>query len=221
LIVFENREFWKSATNPEPLRTPIEAGTGAMVLTEYSCVELGFPGTGNISSNPQFAFPGIGCGSLLVQPSSPCIDNGDPDPAYNDRCSIVAGSGTRNDIGAHGGLGNCGWQRRARPFGLAVHPDTVTELETLGSTHPRLAVFDVAGAYSGLPARLAIVGVNGLPWLPPSYTGIIDVAWSTGDWFASLPVPDNLSAASFTFVAASLDPTFKILISPPVTLTVR
>lgn len=220
-IAFENREYWNGATVPEPLQVPIQYGAGVSVLVEYSCVEIGFAGMGNISSNPQFAFPGTGCGSLLVRPSSPCVDGGDPAPGHDDAVPIVAGSAPRNDMGAHGGPGNRGWERRANPFALAVHPQCVSEVATLGSTYPRCAAFAAEGGHSGLPALLAIVGVNGLPWSPPLDTGIIDIVWSSGDWLTSLVIPDSISAATFTFVAVSIDPNFNLLVSPPVTLKVR
>ncbi|MGC9328144.1 MAG: right-handed parallel beta-helix repeat-containing protein, partial [Candidatus Hinthialibacter sp.] len=53
-------------------------------------------GDGAISEDPQFIDPVAGF--FYLDLSSPCIDAGDPDPAYNDN------DGTRNDMGAYGGL---------------------------------------------------------------------------------------------------------------------
>lgn len=52
-------------------------------------------GTGGFSSDPLFRDPENGDYHLTT--GSPCIDTGDPDPAYNDI------NGTRNDMGAYGG----------------------------------------------------------------------------------------------------------------------
>jgi len=51
------------------------------------------PGTGDISEDPQFS----NTSDFYLDGSSPCIDAGDPAPAYNDI------DGTRNDMGAYGG----------------------------------------------------------------------------------------------------------------------
>ena len=50
---------------------------------------------GNINENPLFVNQENG--DFHLQPGSPCIDTGNPDPQYNDP------DGTRNDMGAYGG----------------------------------------------------------------------------------------------------------------------
>ena len=59
------------------------------------------PGTGSISENPLFVAPDTDGNPYnddwRLQPLSPCIDAGDPDPAFNDP------DGTRNDMGIYGG----------------------------------------------------------------------------------------------------------------------
>ncbi|MFH1778522.1 MAG: right-handed parallel beta-helix repeat-containing protein [Candidatus Omnitrophota bacterium] len=52
----------------------------------YNCT----PGEFDFSQDPQF----VGDGDFRLQPTSPCIDAGDPDEKYNDP------DGTRNDLGA-------------------------------------------------------------------------------------------------------------------------
>ncbi|GAB4273433.1 MAG: hypothetical protein Kow0092_28770 [Deferrisomatales bacterium] len=55
------------------------------------------PGPGDISADPMFA--DAGSGDYHLSEGSPCIDAGDPNPAYDDL------DGTRNDMGAYGGIG--------------------------------------------------------------------------------------------------------------------
>jgi len=55
----------------------------------------GYPGTGNMNSDPQFIDPAGN--NYQLNPGSPCIDSGDPATIYNDL------NGTRNDMGAFGG----------------------------------------------------------------------------------------------------------------------
>ncbi|MCP4709672.1 MAG: right-handed parallel beta-helix repeat-containing protein, partial [Planctomycetes bacterium] len=62
---------------------------------------------GNIDQDPLFIDPGND--DYHLQPGSPCIDAGNPDPQYNDGC-LPPGLGTEmNDMGAYGGPGNCDW----------------------------------------------------------------------------------------------------------------
>lgn len=67
----------------------------------YSAV----PGTGTISVDPQFAYTTnnpnnqVNDGDYRLAAGSPCINAGDPNPAYNDA------DGTRNDMGAFDGNG--------------------------------------------------------------------------------------------------------------------
>jgi hypothetical protein len=76
------------------------------VTVNYCDVQGGWSsGVGNINYGPVFASDSC----LVIQPGSPCIDAGDPDPAYNDVCFPPSLGGVRNDMGAHGGPGGCGW----------------------------------------------------------------------------------------------------------------
>jgi hypothetical protein len=75
------------------------------ITVTYSDVQGGFPGTGNINFNPVLDV--MACREIAA--GSPCIDMGDPDPAYNDACFPPSLGGYRNDMGAHGGPAACGW----------------------------------------------------------------------------------------------------------------
>jgi hypothetical protein len=66
-------------------------------------VQGGWTGSGNIDADPLFAPE-----NFYLTSGSPCVDAGDPDPAYNDPDSSGAAKwpalgGLRNDIGAYGG----------------------------------------------------------------------------------------------------------------------
>ena len=81
------------------------------VTFAYSDVQGGvMPGLGNLSLNPSLCPTNQ---SLLAD--SPCIDAGNPDPAFNDlcmdstACSPLARGGVRNDMGAYGGPRACAW----------------------------------------------------------------------------------------------------------------
>lgn len=77
---------------------------GSVEIT-YSCISGGYTGSGNIDADPLFIEPSAGNGisfngleaNWMLQPNSPAIDAGNPDPIYNDL------DGSRNDMGAYGG----------------------------------------------------------------------------------------------------------------------
>jgi len=77
-------------------------------LVNYSNVEGGFSGTGNIDTDPMFVDQVF---YYLDSLSSPCVDAGNPDPFYNDPEDLLnpgfalwPALGTiRNDMGAYGG----------------------------------------------------------------------------------------------------------------------
>jgi hypothetical protein len=66
--------------------------SGATVTIEYSLIEGGWPGVGNIDGDPLFLNPQGGDYSL--SPRSPCIDAGDP------TSDVPEGGGDRIDMGA-------------------------------------------------------------------------------------------------------------------------
>jgi len=71
----------------------------------YSDIQDGYTGEGNINFNPIFDT----CGPLQIVVGSQCIDAGNPDSQYNDVCFPPSLGTERNDMGAHGGPGACGW----------------------------------------------------------------------------------------------------------------
>jgi hypothetical protein len=79
---------------------------------QYSDVEGGWSGTGNLNVNPRLRSP-----LLLLKFKSPCVDAGNPDPVYDDPESISqpgyaqwpSMGMVRNDMGAYGGPGAACW----------------------------------------------------------------------------------------------------------------
>lgn len=88
--------------------SPDESQISGSINVEYSDVEGGFTGTGNISLNPSFYDT---VNYYLTAESSPCIDAGNPDSIFNDiedplhpGFALWPALGTlRNDMGAYGG----------------------------------------------------------------------------------------------------------------------
>lgn len=87
---------------------PLESSVFGYPIVQYSSVEGGYEGIGNISSDPEFVDSVI---FYLTAAASPCIDAGNPGDMYRDiEDPDIAGSplfpamGTLvNDMGAHGG----------------------------------------------------------------------------------------------------------------------
>ncbi len=80
--------------------------SGGTVNVSYSDInQSGFSGSGNISEDPQF----IDNASFKLDPTSPCVDTGNPDAQYNDRCFPPSLGTARNDMGAYGGEKACLW----------------------------------------------------------------------------------------------------------------
>lgn len=81
--------------------------SGSTAVLSYNCVQGGWTGNGNISSDPLFA-EGT---ELYLSVGSPCIDAGDTSFIYNDNHDSANASvpkfpslgSLRNDIGAYGG----------------------------------------------------------------------------------------------------------------------
>jgi hypothetical protein len=98
-VLIKNNLVWGN-TSPSNLQV-----SGALNVT-YSLIQGGYPGAGNIDSNPLFADT-----NYILQSSSPCIDRGDSSTIYNDlpdagnpsNAKYPSRGTVRNDIGAYGG----------------------------------------------------------------------------------------------------------------------
>jgi len=102
-VVSQNNLIWG---NLQAGSGPIAYLGGGNFSVNYSDVEGGYAGTGNINLNPMFADS-----SLYLKNDSPCIDAGNPSVQFNDPenpaspgNALFPSMGTpRNDIGAYGG----------------------------------------------------------------------------------------------------------------------
>ena len=79
----------------------IQGGLEA-VYSEYGWLDWG---QGNIDADPLF----IGPADYHLSSGSSCIDAGNSNPSYNDACFPPSMGTERNDMGAYGGPGACGW----------------------------------------------------------------------------------------------------------------
>ena len=70
----------------------IEIDAGSSVTATYSDIQFGWTGTGNIDADPLFV--DMNNGNFNLQPTSPCIDSGDP-------TSPLDPNGSRVDMGAY------------------------------------------------------------------------------------------------------------------------
>jgi len=95
--------------------TPDQIAEGYSVLAVcYSDIEGGWSGVGNIDQDPLFYENPIFGLNFLLEPSSPCIDTGDPsieDSIYDwhPRWPDWYPNAARSDMGAYGGPGNREW----------------------------------------------------------------------------------------------------------------
>ena len=106
------------------------------VCVDYSTVQNEFAGKcgeHNIPFNPAFGGAGTTLCDLTIIGFSPCIDAGDPDPAFNDSGNCIGPPfGTeRNDMGAHGGPGAC-WTYPSQSCPGDLNCDGVVNLVDLG-----------------------------------------------------------------------------------------
>ena len=153
------------------------------VLTmDYACINSGFPGTGNISDDPQFE-AGPVSDYELAEPS-PCVDAGDPAPAWDDAAVPPAKGGSRCDMGAFGGPGadgwdwgppvivsdspawGAGWQLVSVPL-VAESMDVSEVLDDVAAAGNELtnAVFAFDGAYSVYPGGFTCAAAGEGYWL--------------------------------------------------------
>ncbi len=120
-VNLSNSILWANLSPSVPAQTYIAPAYGGTITLEYSDVQGGYAGTGNISTNPMFTGDW-----LLLEEESFCIDVGDTGAAFNDNpwpstpseARWPSHGGLRNDMGAYGGPG-------CYPFELApFHADS-------------------------------------------------------------------------------------------------
>jgi hypothetical protein len=112
--VLPNNIVWGNMAGNGP---QIRVRSGQGVVT-YSDIEGGWAGTGNTAWDPLFAASG-----LILQPTSPCVDSGNPGFSIQDPADLAsqgsalfpAQGARRNDMGAYGGPG-------CRPFPVFDQP---------------------------------------------------------------------------------------------------
>ena len=79
----------------------VQGGEAAVYVDESTLNWL----DGNIDEDPLF----VGVDDFHLAEWSPCIDAGHPYASYNDACYPPSMGAERNDMGAYGGPGACGW----------------------------------------------------------------------------------------------------------------
>jgi hypothetical protein len=102
-MTLRNNIIWG---NSAPTGPNIRLRSGGSAAVSYSDVEGGWAGTGNLNAGPEFVDT-----TLILSPSSPCVDAGDSASVYNDPMDTTnpgnarwPSRGTvRNDMGAYGG----------------------------------------------------------------------------------------------------------------------
>ena len=90
------------------------------VFTEFSNIEGGFSGLGNIDLDPLF----VDTVACCLRTKSPCVDAGNPDIKYNDS------DGSRNDMGCYGGNGMDG------PTDVKILNNLIPEKFILSQNYP-------------------------------------------------------------------------------------
>jgi parallel beta-helix repeat protein len=171
-IAVTNSIFWGNTP------AQILVGQGFPLLMGYSDVQGGYPGTENTAVNPVFT----SLATYSILDASPCVDAGNPDPAFNDLCFPPSFGTTRNDMGAYGGPGACNW-----PIAPRITAQPLSQLTCVG----RPVSFDVAAvgdgplsyqwAFNGTPIARATDPTYSLSSVTTNDTGIYSV--TVGDSF--------------------------------------
>jgi len=166
---------------------------GTAVAT-YSNIEGSHPGTGNINFNPVFSGPGCEPEHFALQPFSPCIDAGDPAASANDSCRPPAQGTGRNDIGALGGPGNCGFTGPsvivcgAQTYGTLMQPggDITLDWNATGNAPPHPGTISIG---NGTPSTAGLMLIS----LAPA-NSVIGGVTILVDLSSVNPVPIQLNA---------------------------
>lgn len=125
---------------------------------EFSDVQGGNPGPGNINVNPVFA----SLSDLRIVPGSSCIDAGDSSAASNDGCRPPGLGTERNDMGAHGGPSNRGWLDSCVVAAVEELPIRVPSAFALFQNYPNPFNPETRIKYH-LPATSGVNGQAGIP----------------------------------------------------------
>ncbi|MFA6456711.1 MAG: choice-of-anchor D domain-containing protein [Bacteroidota bacterium] len=153
---------------------------GGSPQVEYNDIMGGYPGTGNIDADPQFADT-----AFVLKHTSPCIDAGDTSSVFSDPLDAEVvrypAQGTaRNDMGAYGGPRSISFFAFSRPsvflpldlvnFGLMLPGDSVTVGLTVVNFGSKTAVIDSirlpSGDFSAVAAMPMTLDVNTLASIP-------------------------------------------------------
>jgi len=103
---FQGPEIWIGTIDrPSNLTVAYSDVQGAESAAHVETGSILIWSDGNIDSDPLF----VGGDDYHLNPLSPCIDAGYPEFSHEDECFPPSLGAGRNDMGAYGGLGGCGW----------------------------------------------------------------------------------------------------------------
>ena len=164
-VVFENLEegIFSSGGTASVLNSIVYSNNGGGVqvqgalTVDYTDIQGGYPGTGNINYNPAFIGNGSESSDFRLSPWSPCVDFGNQGQAYDDACLAPGLGTTRNDMGAWGGPSNCGWGTGQVSTFCSVNPNSTGQGAAMGfQGSTSLAVNDVTLLVSEVPGQPGI-----------------------------------------------------------------
>lgn len=133
------------------------------LLVEFSDIQDGFTGLGNIDTDPLFEAGPLS--DYHLSSASPCIDAGDPAPEFNDPEDPVnpgfalwpALGLLRNDMGAYGGPGAYFWVGIGEETGQVIPVD----FSLIPSLNPFSESMQISVDGSSFPSELNIYDISG------------------------------------------------------------
>jgi hypothetical protein len=142
-VIVTNNILWN---NTSPNNSQIYPFGGGTATVNYSDVQGGYAGSGNINFDPLFT----DTASFYLAPLSPCIDAGDSSAIYNDienpglpGFALAPSLGTtRNDMGAYGGQGAFAFGQ-GQPTGMKEITSELNDIVI--SPNPASNKFEVSG----------------------------------------------------------------------------
>ncbi len=132
--------------------------TGTVSVT-YSDIQGGFAGTGNINFAP------ILDSTLKVVFGSLCADAGKDSVVYNDGCRPPGLGSVRNDMGAHGGPGNCYWLDKNINLQVTALMEGLYNPGSNQMSRPqvqRVYLKNATSPYQTVEVASGTIGVNGI-----------------------------------------------------------